>query len=478
MSETNKSEKPEPSRLGQFIQSYSSFLSSFVIGVAGLVATSIWQYRQSEITRAQATSDQAITKAKADNEWRIARADILAKNLDVLSSQGENTTDRKFGVLLSLTRAEILDPELAVSYALELGKDNASYMRTVLANTRNKNYLQLAQAYELTCIERYGVEKDAEVCKGDKLSDRSEAISALIEDELTGTVNTTQANAGPMSLLLNEDEVQSMPSKLAWLFEPYLQDTYEHHRWRDIEKFEAYSPGARLVSALVLATARTGELVSDAEAKQTDAFHSVRRKWLASYMLGPSCNSECRARLVDFMLSTVLESDGDYNDTLKDLLLRPRSEVSRAVNQIHARLLWCQIDARDQALLRDNVMVPAATALLSNLKHAGHRDPIIVEDLIALMALLPPPVAPPPVEAGAAAVAPQAAPGLAPVDAWEKMRNLMKGNASWERTFTSRFYRAQRQRIKPPGMVKKFNFCSAAASEGSEFSAEKLQPLH
>ena len=114
------SAEPQSGKLGHFIQAYSAFLSSFVIGVAGLVATSIWQYRQSEIAQAQAASDQAITKAKADNEWRIARADILAKNLDVLSAQGQNTADRRFGVLLSLTRADILDPELAVSYALEL----------------------------------------------------------------------------------------------------------------------------------------------------------------------------------------------------------------------------------------------------------------------------------------------------------------------------------------------------------------------
>jgi hypothetical protein len=33
------------SRLGEFIEKYSSFLSSFVIGMAGLIATSIWQYR-------------------------------------------------------------------------------------------------------------------------------------------------------------------------------------------------------------------------------------------------------------------------------------------------------------------------------------------------------------------------------------------------------------------------------------------------
>ena len=73
----------------------------------------------------QARSEQAIAQTKAENDWRIARAEILSKNLNVLSAQGPGSADQRFGVLLSLTRGAIIDPELAVSYALELGKDNA-----------------------------------------------------------------------------------------------------------------------------------------------------------------------------------------------------------------------------------------------------------------------------------------------------------------------------------------------------------------
>ena len=81
-------DKPDHSRLGRFIQTYSSFLSTFVIGVAGLAATSIWQYRQSLTAAEAARSEQAIARTKADNDWRIARAEILSKNLTVLSTQG------------------------------------------------------------------------------------------------------------------------------------------------------------------------------------------------------------------------------------------------------------------------------------------------------------------------------------------------------------------------------------------------------
>jgi len=81
-------EKPSPddtSKLGRFIMRYHTFLSSFVIGVAGLIATSIWQFRQSETTRNQAEAQQRVAETTADNSWKITRADILSKNLETLA---------------------------------------------------------------------------------------------------------------------------------------------------------------------------------------------------------------------------------------------------------------------------------------------------------------------------------------------------------------------------------------------------------
>ncbi|HEX3763638.1 MAG TPA: hypothetical protein VHW23_33305, partial [Kofleriaceae bacterium] len=65
---------------------YHTFLSSFVIGVAGLIATSIWQFRQSETTRNQAEAQQKVAETSAENSWKITRADILSKNLETLAS--------------------------------------------------------------------------------------------------------------------------------------------------------------------------------------------------------------------------------------------------------------------------------------------------------------------------------------------------------------------------------------------------------
>src|SRR5438132_300055 len=86
------------------------------------------------------TRPPRMAEDKYKNDWRIARAEILSKNLDVLSTQGSKTADRRFGVPLSLTRGDMIDAELAVSYALELGKDSPLYMRTILGSTHDKNY--------------------------------------------------------------------------------------------------------------------------------------------------------------------------------------------------------------------------------------------------------------------------------------------------------------------------------------------------
>lgn len=436
---------PDTSRMGRFIQTYSSFLSSFVIGVAGLIATSVWQYRQSQITARQAESDQKIARTKADNEWRIARAEILAKNLNILAAQGPAATDAKFGVLLSLTRGNIIDPELAVSYALELGRENAAYMRTVLAGTAQKNYLQLSTAFALTCLQRFGVEKAAEICKDDKLAERSNAIAQLIQDEL-GAASQVAADpaAGPLSILHDQRDVHANPGKLAWLFEPYLQDLYERRQWADIQRFEDSSTGARLVAALVLATARTGELVGPGESAALDKFHTDRRRWLTSYLFGRTCDGDCRSRLLDVMLSMYGEAEGDFDEALKKIVLLPRNEGGQTTANLHARLLWCQIDADDLASFRDSVLVPSLAAVLASGK--AKDQPTIVEDLLGLLALVPEPTE---------------GPGLV---AWKAAFDaLAKAPDRFLRVFQSRRATAARERAAPPAMIKKVNFCAATA---------------
>jgi hypothetical protein len=441
------------SRMGKFIQNYSTFLSTFVIGVAGLVATSIWQYRQSQTALKQAESEQKIAATKADNEWRIARAEILAKNLNVLSTQGPNTADQRFGVLLSLTRGAILDPELAVSYALELGKDNAQYMHDVLAATEHKNYQQLAQAFVLTCMQRYGVEREAEICRGDKLRERSEAIADLIHEEmdaLDAAGDAKPALQGPLSILRNAREVQAGVARLAWLFEPYLQDLYEKKQWQEIAHFESSSPGAKLVAAIVLATARTGELVGQGESADIERFHAEHRKWLGEFLLGKSCDAECRTKLLDVMLSVYGESDGDYDETVRRLLLLPRAESGSSTSKLHARLLWCQVDKDDVELFRDRVLVPSLTELLARPKP----DTAAIDEFVALLAMTPDPTTGP------------------PLAAWTAMQAaLQKAGDHFEHAFAKRRLTVKHERSNPPPMVKKSNFCGVA--EAAEQTANE-----
>jgi hypothetical protein len=433
------------SKLGKFIQTYHGFLSSFVIGVAGLVATSIWQYRQSKTAAEQARSEQAIARTKADNDWRIARAEILSKNLGVLATQGPGSAEQRFGVLLSLTRGAIIDPELAVSYALELGKDNPNYMRAVLEATAQKNYNQLAQGFKMTCLQRFGVEKATDICKDDRLAERSDAIAQVFQDELEAAalVGAPQAE-GPLSILRDEREVQNFPGKMAWLFEPHLQTLYERRQWKDIERFESFSVGARLVGALVLATARTGEVISTSEAALLDKFHADRRKWLGNYLLGKTCDGDCRGKLVDVMLSSYGEAGGDYDEPLRRLLKQPQAEASPTFGHLHARLLWCQVDSGDLAQFRNRVLVPTLADVLA----APKPDAALAEDLAGLLALVPPP----------AAVDP------APVqDAWKKViAALPKAGDKVSRVFANRRAAAARERANPPPMIRKVNFCNAA----------------
>ena len=102
---------PEPvdqaSRVGKFIQTYHSFLSTFVIGAAGLIATSIWQFQQSETTRNQAIAQQRVAETSAENSWQITRADILSKNLSILATNGAENVPQRYGVLLSLTVSDL-----------------------------------------------------------------------------------------------------------------------------------------------------------------------------------------------------------------------------------------------------------------------------------------------------------------------------------------------------------------------------------
>ena len=453
----NKTAREEVTKLGKFIQTYSAFLSSFVIGVAGLVATSIWQYRQSQIASAQAQSEQAIAATKAENDWRIARADILSKNLTVLSGQGPGSADQKFGVLLSLTRGAIIDPELAVSYAMELGKDNPTYMRTVLEATGQKNYEQLAQGFKLTCLQRFGVQKATDLCKDDALAERSDAIAQVVSDEMDATAAVHgPAAAGPLALLREEREVQVSPARLEWLFDPYLEDLYERRVWQDIQHFQDFSTGARLVSALALATARTGEMVSSAEAAQIDKFHADQRKWLASYLMGSSCGGDCRGKLVNAMLSGYVQAQGDYDDPFKRLLTQPRAESASAFAHLHTRFLWCQIDPQAQGEFRDRVLVPAFNAALAGAASQPKNTATPVEDLVDLLALVPEP----------------AATDAAATDAWKKLMTAVEHAPDHlQRAYNTRRAASLRERANPPPMIRKVNFCGApdqaAAQPGS-----------
>lgn len=432
-----KEEEEETTKLGRFIQKYHTFLSSFVIGVAGLIATSIWQYRQSEVARRQAESQQRVAETNAENQWRIEKAEILSKNLQVLSAQTGNV-EQRYGVLLSLARGNILDPELAVSYALELGKENPDYMQSVLANTASKDYQRLSRAFVMSCEQRYGIARNVPVCSTDRLSRRSDAIAQLIADETQAAMSQNQP--GPLVMLKDERDVQQNVQRLSALFWAGLTDLYERRMWNEVNRFANYSQGAHIVSALVLAAARTGEFVSADEAKKLDAFHDQQAQWLSKYLMSTACDAECKGKIVEVMISHYDESLGDYDAALRKLVESPRAQSGNAISRLHARLLWCQVHEVDLQPLRDNVLVPAIKEMLEKPKP----DPTTLDDLVGLLALAPEPAATekPAVDAYRALVA-----------------QLEKANARYGRVFRDRRSTASRERLDPPPAMKKVSFC-------------------
>jgi hypothetical protein len=182
-------------------------------------------------------------------------------------------------------------------------------------------------------------------------------------------------------------------------------------------------------------------MLGEGESTDIEKFHADHRKWLGDYLLGKTCDPECRGKLFDVMLSVYGESDGDYDETMRRLLLLPRNDSAPALGKLHARLLWCQVDKDDLALFRDQVLVPSLTVLLAQPKP----DAVAIEEMIAIVAMAPDP-----------AEGPSQA-------AWKAMlAAVQKAGERYDRAFTKRRLAVKRERADPPPMVKRASFCGIA----------------
>jgi len=451
--EDEKKPEEHSSRFGVFLQKYATLLSSTVLGIAGLAATSIWQCRQSATTEQQAQAQQHIAEMQAENSWKIERADILSKNIATLASNAPDSAEQRYGVLLSLTRGNLLDPELAMSYALELGKDNAEYMQSVLATVPNKDYARIARAYTLSCMDKYGVSPNVDACNNDKLAQRSAALARLISDDTDATLGTS--TPGPLALLHEERPVQLHISRMVALFTPYLESLYEDRKWDSITKFETSSNGAKLVAALTLSAAHTGEFVTDLEAKQLKEFHDAHTKWLTAYLAGTTCDAECKSRTISVLLSRFAEAQGSFDSSMREILDMPRAQSGMAVSFLHTRLLWCQVDDPDLVALRDRVLVPAAIAVLG----APKADPNVRDGILGLLLLMPEPTADDPKATAA----------------WQTMIVAVdKAGEAFAKAFKDHKATAAKQRQNPPPKFKSLNFCGAPAGGGGS----GMEPEH
>ena len=432
--EEPKPEEPVPQgRIARILQKHPQLVASSIIGVAGLIATSIWQYRQEQTQKTQAEAAQRVAETQAANSWKIERTEVLGKNLNTLASTGPGTADQRYGVLLSLVRADIIDPELAVSYALELGKDNTDYMVSVLQNTQNKDYQRLLRGYTLSCEERYGVSPPIDACS-DKLAPRSQALSDLISDEVTTALASDQP--GPLVLLKDERHVHADVQQLVGLFESALVGMYDAREWDDLAKFEAYSTGAHLVAALALSAAHTNELATNEEAAVLQKFHADQTKWLNDYLVSNVCDAPCKGKLADVILTHFSESQGSYDATMRKILEGTRAQSSVAIAHLHRRLLWCHAADEDVAALRDRVLVPAVMDLVKG-------DASIRDQVLSVVSVVP---EPPATDAQASA-------------AWSAMLAQLDKLSGVGKAFRDHRASAARQRLAPPSTLRRVSFC-------------------
>lgn len=379
---------PKPGRKGlvKVTSENTQFLSSVVIGGAGLIATSLYQWNNSKLAQRQAEWQQKREEEKSNNEWRIERAKILAQNLQTLTSRGGDTAEQRYGVLLSLTRGKIIERDLAVSYALELGKDNADDMRSVLANVEDKDihyYRRLAEAYVPTCTQRYGVGVPAmHVCRQDHLDKFSQGIAGAVADDIDGLPDPSQAV--PLRLLQDERYVHSHLLSLLGLYGEFVNDVYERRQWPLLERFVDSSRGARLIGSLDLLMQPIDQ-VNAAEQATTRQRFDASRAWLKSYITSTECDGECRSRLAGIILSHLDSSSGGFHLLLRGLLDGQRQEVAPILSRLQVRMGHCQYDPAEVPKLRDQVLLPA---LLFQLEKA-RPEPELFDDLLSLLLLLP-----------------------------------------------------------------------------------------
>jgi hypothetical protein len=425
-----------------FVEKYSTFLSSFVLGLAGLIGTGLYQHEQTKISNEQAKASIEVSKNKAETDWKIARAEILSKNLQVLLTKGEDTVDQRFGVLLSLTREDIMDPELAMSYAFDL--NNADYIKSVILNIQRKNYAQIFNNFRLTCDLRYGVWRDTQLCKDadKKYEARARAIPDVVSEELGRS--GVKEGPTPYSLLVDDKQVHAHLMRIVYLFSPYLRDVLDRQRLSDIATFEARSPSARLVAAFALAGDATGGQSTSDQTGARAKFHLERQQRLEKLLVEPACDFECRGQAVELLLNGLPEYGAAYAAVLRRVLSVRGPELEQVVTRLHARLLWCQVDkAAVDRLVRD-VLVPLYLAETSTPPPAkkGERERAgeAVLDLLAMVDL-PADVKLP--EAAAHALEPRRA-------------------------------RARKERESPPQRLRSLNFCGARGEESTTASEEDL----
>ena len=259
--------------------------------------------------------------------------------------------------------------------------------------------------------------------------------------------------------LSDEREVQDAPARLAWLFEPYLQDLYERRAVEGDPRFEGSRP-ARAWWARWCSRPRAPASWSARRGRGDREFHAERRKWLASYLFGQQLRPRLPRQAGRRHVELVRRGAGRLRRAVAPLLHAVARRGGPDVGHLHARLSVVP-DGRQT--------ISSSCATACSCPRFTWRGPPTDPKAEAAMARISP---------GWSPSCPSPAPPTPGQAAWKSSctRRSTKRNDKVQRTFNPPRASAARERANPPPMIKKVNFCNAAARRPSPSSSDDDRP--
>ena len=333
-------------------------------------------------------------------------------------------------------------------------------MRTVLEATGQKNYEQLAQGFKLTCRSGSASQKADRHLQGRRAGPalRRHRAGRLGRDGRDRGGRTAPPAAGRWRCCAKSARCRRRPASWPGCSSRICRISTSVASGRRSSASRTSRPGAHLVAG-----AGAGDRAHRRDGEQRRGRRRSRSStpttasgWRRTCSAA-SCGGDCRGKLVNVMLSGVPAGAGRLRRAVSAPAARSRAPRRRSTfAHLHARFLWCQVDSgrprRSFAIAcwcrRSTRWRPTRRSRTPKTETAA------IEDLVDLIALVP---EPPATDAAATAT-------------WKKLiaDARARRRPPGARPTTRARAASARERANPPPMIRKVNFCGAAAAARRE----------